>query len=152
MAASPLRQTGDPEQPSQIYVIVTSSSLPQAFEQRVIQPASIHGYYGYPNQKHAADAHSWSSPTAFAATLAQHTALRPVSKQRRTSLLVDAAASHYAALHHPDSLGHHRRQFRLTVNYAASGSDSLKHSTGPANITRCMDDSTCYRPPVSEGG
>ncbi|CAH2091853.1 unnamed protein product [Euphydryas editha] len=84
---------------SAIYVIMTSSSLPQAFEQRVIQPASIYGYYGYPDTKHAADAHSWSSPTAFAATLAQHTALRPVSKQRRTSLLVDAAASHYAALH-----------------------------------------------------
>ncbi|CAH2097329.1 unnamed protein product [Euphydryas editha] len=121
------------------------------FEQRVIQPASIHGYYGYPDHKHAADAHSWSSPTAFAATLAQHTALRPVSKQRRTSLLVDAAASHYAAPHHPDSLGHRHRQFRLTVNYAASGSDSLEHSTGPASITRCMEYSTCYRPPVSVG-
>ncbi|CAH2093778.1 unnamed protein product [Euphydryas editha] len=83
--------------------------------------------------------------------MAQHTALQPVSKQRRTSLLVDAAASHYAALHHPDSLGHHRRQFRLTVNYAVSGSDSLERSTGPASITRCMDDSTCYRPPVLEG-
>ncbi|CAH2083765.1 unnamed protein product [Euphydryas editha] len=144
---------GDPEHEHQRSLRkATSSSLPQAFEQRVIQPASIHGYYGYPDHKHAADAHSWSSPTAFAATLAQHTALRPVSKQRRTSLLVDAAASHYAALHHPDSLGHHRRQFRLTVNYAASGSDSLEHSTGPASITRCsMDDSTCYRPPVSEG-
>ncbi|CAH2086180.1 unnamed protein product [Euphydryas editha] len=56
------------------------STLASAFEQRVIQPASIHGYYGYHDHKHTADAHSWSSPTAFAATLAQHTALRPVSK------------------------------------------------------------------------
>ncbi|CAH2091243.1 unnamed protein product [Euphydryas editha] len=82
--------TGDPEHERQPSLRkATSSSLPQAFEQRVIQPASIHKY---PDHKHVADAHSWSSPTAFAATLAQHTALRPVSKQRRTSLLVDAAA------------------------------------------------------------
>ncbi|KAJ8737064.1 hypothetical protein PYW07_000335 [Mythimna separata] len=34
--------------------------------------------------------------------------------------------------HHPDSLGHHRRQFRLTENYADTGSDSLE----PAALLR----------------
>ncbi|KAJ8713678.1 hypothetical protein PYW07_014048 [Mythimna separata] len=49
--------------------------------------------------------------------------------------------------HHPDSLGHHRRQFRLTENYADTGSDSLEPAailrlTGACNIVPTHWDNT----------
>ena len=145
---------GDPEHERQCslrgsyFVQPSSLSLPQALEQRVTQPASIHGFNGCPDHQHAADAHSWSSPSASSATQARLSPIRPVSKQRRTSLLVVAAkplrstaAPRLTTGVSPQTVPTHRElcgiRFRLTGTFHWPGTHPKmygRHRTSSINL------------------
>ncbi|CAH2090938.1 unnamed protein product [Euphydryas editha] len=129
-------------------LIITSSSFRAASQYS--QPAStattgilttsmqrtrIPGHHPQPSQR------LWHSTLHFGRSASRNALLSWSTQQPATT-------QHCTT---PTHWGNTAKHFRLAVNYAASSSDSLEHTTGPASITRCMDDSTCYRPPVSEG-